>query len=308
MDETNNDTNNEIAEQMIIPVEPTSTDPEPNVEPSDEKSNLEGSKDESEPTSEESSSTSQALQVLETKPDFILPFKAIHSFVISLNEEFGTKNKPLRLYARLIEQTTFSHEKPIQKHVQAFTQFCTTNRDAILAKKWEGFVQNKVSYSDRVFIPFKDLFKMADSDQRSVMWQHVLTISALVDPSAKAKQILKQSAGKGAAKEANFLANIIEKVEQNVKIDGSANPMEAIGQIMNSGILTDLIGSMNQNTGSGQLDMGKMFGMVQNMIGMLTKEQPEMGAMISGLMQNMGSMMPTASTEPNSSSEPTKPE
>ena len=209
---------------------------------------------------------------------------------MSLNEEFGSKNKSLRLYARLIEQTTFSHEVPIRKHVQAFTNFCISNREAILAKKWEGFVQHKVIYSDRVFIHLKDLFKMADADQRSVMWQHVLTISALVDGSGRAKQILKKSAGKEAGKEVNFLTDMIDKVEKNINLENTSNPLEAITQIMSSGVLTDLIGSMNQNINSGQLDMGKMFGAIQNMVGTLTKDQPEMGQMISGLMQNLGNL------------------
>jgi hypothetical protein len=239
----------------------------------------------SEPVSE----LAQSL-VPNQKPDYVLPFKAIHTFVMSLNEEFGSKNKSLRLYARLIEQTTFSHEVPIRKHVQAFTNFCISNREAILAKNWEGFVQHKVIYSERVFIHLKDLFKMADADQRSVMWQHVLTISALVDGSGRAKQILKKSAGKGAGKEVNFLTDMIDKVEKNINLENASNPLEAITQIMSSGVLTDLIGSMNQNINSGQLDMGKMFGAIQNMVGTITKDQPEMGQMISGLMQNLGNL------------------
>lgn len=251
----------------------------------------------------ESEYSNKELIETKPKPDHVLPFKAIHTFVMSLNEEFGTKNKPLRLYARLIEQTTFSHELPIRKHVQAFTNFCITNREAILAKKWEGFIQNKVIYSERVFIPLKDLFKMADSDQQSVMWQHVLTISALVDGSGRAKQILKKSAGKEAGKEVNFLTDMIDKVEKNINLENVNNPMEAITQIMSSGVLTDLIGSMNQNINSGQLDMSKMFGAIQNMVGTLTKDQPEMGAMINGLMQNLGGMSLPTDIKPPSSKE-----
>ena len=209
---------------------------------------------------------------------------------MSLNEEFGSRNKPLRLYARLIEQTTFSHELPIQKHVHAFTQFCINNREAILAKNAEHLTQPKISYSDRVFINLKDLFKLADADQRLVMWQHILTISALVDSAAKAKQILKKTAKKGAAKEVNFLTEMIDKVEKNINMDQVNNPFEAITQIMSSGVLTDLIGSMNQNISSGQLDMSKMFGAIQGMIGTMTKEQPEMGQMINGLMQSLGNL------------------
>lgn len=215
----------------------------------------------------------------------ILPFKAIHSFILSLNEEFGERNKPLRLYARLIEQTTFSHEIPIRKHVQAFTTFCVENRDAIFEQKSSLFQSPKVLYSERVYLDLSELFRIADEDQKSVMWQHLLTISALVDSAGRAKQILKNA--KGVAKEANFLTDLIEKVEKNVKVENTSNPLEAIGQIMNSGILTDLMGSMNDQVNSGQLDIGKMMGVVQSMIGTMTKDNPQMGQMFDSLMQTM---------------------
>jgi hypothetical protein len=218
----------------------------------------------------------------------LLPFKAIHTFILSLQEEFGASNKPLRLYARLIEQTTFSHELPIQKHVQAFTTFCLANREAIYAKAYDRFVDPVVRYSERVFIDLKELFEKADADQRAVMWQHVLTISALVDSTGRAKQILKESLNQNSgASEANFLTDIIDKVEKNVKVDNTSNPFEAIGQIMNSGIFTELIGSMNDKVNSGQLDLSKMMGVVQSMIGTMTKDNPQMGQMFDTLMKTM---------------------
>jgi hypothetical protein len=216
----------------------------------------------------------------------LLPFKAIHGFIMSLNEEFGTVNKPLRLYARLIEQTTFSHEVPIRKHVQGFTQFCVENREAIYTKDASALKEPMIRYSDRVYLNLSELFSLADNDQRKVMWQHLLTISALVDTTGRAKQILKESASTTAS-EANFLSDIIEKVEKNVKVDQSSNPFEAIGQIMNSGIFSELIGSMNDKVNSGQLDLGKMMGVVQSMVSTMSKDNPQMGMMFDTLMKTM---------------------
>lgn len=234
--------------------------------------------------------SSDASNVLSALPsNGILPFKAIHSFVVSLNEEFGSANKALRLYARLIEQTTFSHELPIQKHVQAFTTFCVDNREAIYQKDFELFATERVQYSERVYIDLKELFRLADGDQRGVMWQHLLTISALVDSAGRAKQILKE-AQKSGGQEANFLSNIIDKVEKNVKMDNASNPFEAISQIMNSGILTDLLGSMNDQVNTGQLDLGKMMGVVQSMVSNMTKDNPQMGQMFDTIMKTMDPM------------------
>jgi hypothetical protein len=231
---------------------------------------------EPEPTIVEQKSESESL---------LLPFKAIHSFIMAIHEEFGTRNKPLRLYARLIEHTTFSHELAIRKHVQAFKTFCVANRSAIYGKTHAQLVQDKIVYSERVFINLKDLFGLADKDQKNVMWQHILTISALVDSAGKAKQILKDA--KAGKNETNFLTDIIEKVEKNVNLENSSNPFEAIGQLMSSGVFSEILGSMNSQINDGQLDMSKMLGVVQGMMGSMSKDQPEMGQMMDGLMKSM---------------------
>ena len=233
------------------------------------------------------------------QPNYILSFKAIHNFIIAMNEEFGVKNKPLRLYSRLIEQTKFSHENAIKKHVGIFTDFCISNRDVIQNKfvyksNTNRFTNPKLVYSERVFIDLNDIFKLADKEQQSVMWQHLLTISALVDNVGKAKQILKETldstiGSNEGGTEVNYLNDIIEKVEKNIDINNlsSDNPMEAIGHIMSSGIFTDIISSMNSQVDSGKLDMSKMFSVVQNMVGKITENNPEMQQMMGGLMNGL---------------------
>lgn len=219
-----------------------------------------------------------------TDINYILSFKAIQTFISALNEEFGEQNKPLRLYNRLIEQTTFSHDQAIKKHVNAFSLFCVVNRDSIYTKKHD-FVDPEIIYSENVKLDIGDIFIMADMEQRKIMWQHILTISALVDTSGRAKQILKEL--NDNSNETNFLTNIIEKIESNVNINQTQNPMEAVGQIMSSGVFTDLLGSMNSQISSGQLDMNKMMNVVQNMVGVIKKDQPEMGNFVDGLMNNL---------------------
>ena len=282
--------------EQIIDTEPTQTsetivEPIPTETLSDSTTQLIRKEEDDEHIDEESvveetkkELTQETLKEEKENTNFVLSFKAIHTFILSLNEEFGTKNKALRLYARLIEQTKFSHELPIKKHVKAFADFCIANRDIIYSKN-ENFKISKITYSERVFLNMKDLFKLADKDQKNVMWQHILTISALVDSAGRAKQILKE--GNDNSKETNFLTDIIEKVEKNIDLENMSNPFEAIGQIMSSGVFTDLISSMNQQVSTGQLDMTKMLSAVQGLVGNITKDQPEMGQMIDGLMKNM---------------------
>ena len=109
------------------------------------------------------------------------------------------------------------------------------------------------------------------------------------------KEILKENlqAGKTGGTETNFLTDIIDKVEAHV--DPNANPMEAVSSIMQSGVFTDLIGGMNQGLSDGSLDIGKLMGAVQGMVGQLSNQgdgnnDPQAANamnMISSMMGNM---------------------
>ena len=190
----------------------------------------------------------------------LLTFKAISKFVNELAEIFATDNHSLKLYNRLIQKTTLSHENAIKKHIDIFRIFCITNRDSIVNKNLKLMSNPSVEYSEKVFINFNDIFKESDKETANVIWNHLLTISALVDPSSKAKEILKNSKD---TKEADFLSNILNKVETNV--NPSSNPMEAVSSIMSSGVFTDLISGMNDGIQDGSLDLGKLMGTVQQM-------------------------------------------
>ena len=196
----------------------------------------------------------------------IIAFKAISTFTNQLSEIFGTdkQNHSLKLYDRLISKTSISHDKAIQKHIDLFREFCITNRDALMAKDIKLIVNYKIEYSDKVSIDFSNIFKKADTETTGIIWKHLLTISALLDPAGNAKEILKNSKDN---KEADFLSDIIDKVENHV--GPNANPMEAVSSIMSSGVFTDLISGMNSGIQDGSLDLGKLMGTVQKMCGSL---------------------------------------
>lgn len=200
----------------------------------------------------------------------LIAFKAISEFTKELSQNFTTKDKnhSLKLYEHLLNKTTLSHDKAIKKHVDAFRIFCIDNRDAIKNKNVSLLKNKKVSYSTRVFIDFSTIFRESDKDTANIIWKHLLTISALVDPAGKAKDILKSSSG--GTKEADFLNNIIDKVESSV--NPNSNPLEAISSIMSSGVFNDLITGMNNGIQNGELDLGKLMGTVQTMCSTLSND------------------------------------
>ena len=196
----------------------------------------------------------------------IIAFKAISTFTNQLSEIFGSdkQNHSLKLYDRLIGKTSISHDKAIQKHIELFREFCITNRDGLMSKDIKMIVNYKVEYSEKVYIDFSNIFKKADKETTDIIWKHLLTISALLDPAGNAKEILKNSKDN---KEADFLSDIIDKVENHVS--PNSNPMEAVSSIMSSGVFTDLISGMNSGIQDGSLDLGKLMGTVQKMCGSL---------------------------------------
>lgn len=224
------------------------------------------------------------------KTDYnILTFKTINDFVKELSELFGSTNHSLRLYQRLLDKTTINHEKSIEKHIEIFRSFCVQNREMILNKDISKLSSSnhKVEFSEKVYIDFDSIFKAADKDTKSVILDYLLTISALVDPTAKAKDILKKDE---KSKEADFLSSMIEKVEENVNVD-SANPLEAVTSIMNSGIFTELLSNMNNGLQDGSLDLGKLVGTVEKLCSSMAPKDGSGGAGAGASNLNIASLL-----------------
>lgn len=216
----------------------------------------------------------------------LLAFKTITEFANDLLTIFAEEQHSLRLYCRLIEHTTFSHEKAILKHVEIFREFCVKNRDSILNKDYENFEIGCVKYSDKVYIDFNKIFELSidDKETTNAIWDHIFIISAILDPESKTTDIVKSSNSNSSD---NFLSDIISKVEEN--IDENANPMDTINSIMSSGVFTDLVNNMESKLNSGELDINSLLGSVKNMV---SDDIEEEGAgQIHGMMGAMETMI-----------------
>lgn len=234
-------------------------------------------------------------------------FQAIVTFVNDLGEFFAKDSHPLALYERLLNKTTEEHTEAVEKHIAAFRKFCLDNKDNILSKT--PVFTDKIQYSPRVYIDMNEIFNLTtDNDTRAAIWQHLLTLQALIDPHSGALSVLKSNDAKvsdhlpkieGEGEEGDFLNDIIKKVEHHVTGDTS-NPQEAIASIMSSGLITDLVGSLNNGISSGKLDLSKMMSSVQKMVGSMTADMgdsaddPNMSMLnnMMGMLNNMTGKMP----------------
>ena len=242
-----------------------------------------------------------------TSNNNLITFKSIINFINELGDVFSSKQHSLRLYKRLINKTTFSHTKAINKHIEVFRNYVILNREAITSKDYTKLKCNKIgklftsrmSYSENVFIDLHAIFSIADNDTKKIIWKHLLVLSALLDPAGKAKDILKELS---SSKEADFLTNIISQVEQNV--DPSLSPMEAVSKIVQSGVFNDVIGGMTKSLEDGSLDLGKIMGTVQTMVVSIQQTNPDSNSN-NALNTMLGSLMSGLQKSPTDSSDGT---
>jgi hypothetical protein len=151
---------------------------------------------------------------------------------------------------------------------------------------------------------------MCDKEEEKVVWNHLLTISAVLNPLGNAKQILKDlnastSAKKGgngggpAFNEDNFLKNIMDKIGSEVENYDmeNMNPMQMIGSMMSSGALNDIFQSISSGLNEGNIDLGSMMNSMQSLVGnlntMVNEDQSSSDAVASPPSPI------TASTEPS---------
>ena len=221
-----------------------------------------------------------------------ITFKSICSFVSDLGELFSAEVHSIALYERLLGKTTLAHTDAVQKHITCFRKFCLDNKESII-NKTESFT-GILTFSPKVFIDMGHVFTLADSASKEAIWSHLLTLLALLDPTSGAKDVLKKSTllkvdSEGA--EGDFLNNIISKVEQRVTASSSDNPQEAISDIMSSGMIPELISSLNTGISSGKLDLGKMMESVQKMVANVSENMPSDGDNSNGMDNGMLSQM-----------------
>ena len=227
----------------------------------------------------------------------LLAYQAISSFVSEANAVGGSTQKSLQLYNRLIQKTQISHVEAIKKHIDAFKKFCQDNQEALKEQEIDKLNTKVIEYSPRVYINVR-LLLVNSKENASVIWQHIITIGAIVYPQAKLKKVLKEKQEyqnhsstepifDGDTPEDDFLSNIMTKVESSVD-PNTSDPSAALGQIMSGGLMSDLMGSMTSGMQVGSLDLSKLMGSLQKMVGKLQDTEdapPEIKAMTGNLNQ-----------------------
>lgn len=228
--------------------------------------------------------------------DELYAFQTIQDFINNLHDYFGKQCHSVSLYHRLVEKLSFSDHDLITRHLKTFKQFCVSNRDAILNKDSTRLSPIRIDFSAKIYIDVPWILGNADEETTGVIWEYLITISALLDPSSRAKELLQTL--QSGSKEEQFLSTMIESVGEQVGSMPTQNPMEMLGGLMNSNMIGTMMSSMNNQN----LDMGKL---MQSMQGLMKNVQSEIEKSDDPLIQNLVQMVSQMPTPPSKHNETT---
>lgn len=209
-------------------------------------------------------------------------FGAIVSFVNDLWEVFGSDKviTPLALYNRLVQKITFSDATSVQKAVHGFETFFKAYGAAVVSGDLESIPRDTIiAYGDnqKIGLEIQKYIHLSrnDSATKETIRQHLLTISAIIEPSkAKIEELGKRSeiAIDTSTKEGQFIDSILNKAKSAAEDIQTDDPMQAMMGIVRSGVLQDMITGLKQGVDGEGMDMQKLLGTMQSAIGSLTSE------------------------------------
>jgi len=196
-------------------------------------------------------------------------WERITEFVNCLKLNYGNEFYEVKLYDLLLENTGVIHQEQREKHINIFKNFLLENQLAILEQNIEKLNKElNITYSDKIYINLNAIFSKAEKDDQETIWEYLLVLLALVSPNSKeAQNILTVKASHSNTKpttsgisEDNVFGNLLKTVtEQLQNTDmNEANPMQLIGNIMNSGVMNDLFNSVGGDQPTMDFDFNKM--------------------------------------------------
>ena len=199
-------------------------------------------------------------------------FGTIIEFVNALSDTFGQDFKEIQLYSLLLQKTGLIHTEQIQKHVDLFKTFVLKHKEAIINRKLSEIQEDTIiRYSEKVFINMKNIIEISNCEQCSAIEEHLLLFHTLfcsdiersiipstVSNDSLMKENLTSSSSSstttntGGLQETNFIGDIFKIVNStidNSKENNNENidPSKIMNEVMNSGVLTNLMESMQKN-------------------------------------------------------------
>ncbi len=193
----------------------------------------------------------------------VMLFKAIITFMSDLNETFGTVSTPLHLYFKNLEQVRFTEPGKIEFHNNLIRAYCNENETGIVTRDFSAFKSTRLQQTDRAFVDFEYIFRVATEEQKGYIWAHFLTLLAIVRPQSEAKTTLQELSltlpqAVDTSQGADLFTNIVKKIEKEVTHMDTDNPIDLVSKIMQSGTFSEIVADLTAGVESGQIDLSQL--------------------------------------------------
>jgi hypothetical protein len=210
-------------------------------------------------------------------------YAKIVAFVSELKNVFP--DEPIKLYYKLLKNTSITNTEGIEKHNQIFKDWILKNGELIKENKIQDCSEDGICFSNRVYIPIQKLAKDADKETYAALCSHLKLLLYMFEPSDELANALIQVENKNESTESDFIDNFMTKIETNFKDKEFNNPMEAMMSMFSSGVFTELVETMKDGVNNKTLDLNKLLGDVQGMVGGLNGSGagPDLSSMLNGL-------------------------
>lgn len=224
-----------------------------------------------------------------TKIDEDKIYNQIVCFIQSLQENYGQYFYEIKLYNLLLENTGIMHQVQRKKHVDIFQSFLQQNKIAILEQNKGKLNENYIKYSDKIYININSILDKATEDDRDTIWEHLLVLLALTVPDSNAGDVLTLKKPTHSivnpVTEENPFKNIFQNLSQQLENTNfeETNPMDIVGNIMNSGIMNDIFKSLPipndaMNDANQSFDMNDMMRTVQDIMSKMQENNTQFPA------------------------------
>lgn len=228
--------------------------------------------------------------------------EVIKEFVSSLSEHVGSKNdfKGIRLYSHLLNSVKEEHTKAVEKNIEIWTSFCSSNKEAILARDSSKLHKRNLKYSEKCKFNLYKVLAELDDESSSAAWDYLVVISVkLVKDNADFKAAIKQGkTGIKSKKTASmsdvqsilladnpmledFMKSTQEKIQEDM--DKSNSPQELIASLAASGKMEELLQSFDQGVSSGVISPDKLINTLVSNLPALGIEKSEIANILNSI-------------------------
>ena len=94
----------------------------------------------------------------------ILAFQTIAEFMCELKNLIGKEYRQVLLFERFLVNVTISNLETIDRMSSLFSDFLSSNHDAVMETDHTRLTQSEIKYSDKIFVKFSEILNFLATD------------------------------------------------------------------------------------------------------------------------------------------------